>query len=67
MDPGLLDLEAVNDMLVLLSELHGRICNRIANCGDMEEATQLSALLVAIMQEYKAMEALARQPGELPG
>ena len=59
MDPGILDLEAVHDMLALLSALHGRVCSRIASCGDMDEATQLSAYLVPIMQEYRSIESLA--------
>lgn len=59
MDLDILDHQAVHDMLALLSELHGRVCNRIASCSDMDEATQLSAFLVPISQEYKRIEALS--------
>lgn len=47
-----LDRTAAYDLAILLSELHGRYCERIASCGDMEEATRLAQELGPICEAH---------------
>jgi len=53
------DREAISDMQILLSSLHGRVCTRITKCGCMEESTQLSGQLVPLAMAYNDAERVA--------
>ena len=49
----------VYDMLTALSELHGRQCQFIGECGDMELATNRAGGLEDIVHMYNDVEAVA--------
>lgn len=51
-----LDKKAFCSLLCLLSEQHGRICQRIGKACDMDESTVLAGLLCSLNQAYKSSE-----------
>lgn len=53
------DRAFVYDLLTALSELHGRQCAFIGECGDMELATNRAACLESIVHMYNDVEAAA--------
>jgi len=53
------DRTFVYDMLSALSELHGRHCAFISECGDMALATNRAACLESIVHLYNDVETVA--------
>lgn len=51
-------------LLCGLSELHGRLCTRIGECGDMQEATNLAAQLEDIVHMHNDVELVAAKMDE---
>lgn len=58
-DKIIADRQFAYDMLTAISELHGRLCTKIGECGDMEEATKIAARLENLCHLYNDAEALA--------
>lgn len=54
-----LDRTAVYEMMVTLSELHGRRCRDIGDCADMELANMLAGQLSTITQAHNELEQIA--------
>lgn len=53
------DRQFAYDILTAISELHGRLCTKIGDCGDMEEATKIAARLENLCHLYNDAEGLA--------
>jgi hypothetical protein len=54
-----LDRTAVYELMVTLSELHGRRCAEINDCGDMELANKLAGQLGIITVAHNELEQIA--------
>ncbi len=55
----MVDSQFVHEVLIAVSELHGRICKRIAESHDMAEATRLSKYLENMCHVYNDIEAMS--------
>lgn len=52
-----LDEKAAFDLQILLSELHGRRCQQVGECGDMEYATAFASNLQEIWDCHQVIDA----------
>lgn len=65
-----LDKVALLDLMILVSERHGRVCEEIAKCGDIKVATELSTQLEGLNDAHGVLECaladLEESDGTLP-
>lgn len=55
-----LDKQAALDIMIALSEFHGRVCSQIGGCGDMDAATAAAPALGQINTVYQVIEAISK-------
>lgn len=54
-----MDRDAIYTLLATLSETHGKLCNEIGNCGDMEVANNRAGQLQDLTRAYNNVEKVA--------
>ncbi len=55
----MVDSQFVHELMIAVSELHGRVCHKIAECKDMAESTRLSKYLENMCLVYNDIEELS--------
>jgi len=56
-----LDRKATLDIMIALSELHGRLCDGVSRAGDMGESDRLAAALPSVTEAHYEFDQLCNQ------